>query len=805
MHIISSHVESYFPTTLQLLLCALRFLLSAFRQLVHHTTYDLGNKSCFQLEPFQYAVLLTQNTTYCLEERIHRLDYKSQYVILSEKVDTSFKNSNTQQTTSSNTISFYHRSIKQAVFQLTIFSMTTLADKVYGSPYQSQQYSHNQSSTPLSITYPPNDFQSSLHHNVYSPSSSIPQVEYALSVNQQPEFSQPDSGLIVPCTKPKRKRDDSWFKDKVLLIQAQANGQILHEEELAFLADPGIAEAQGTQIVITHNAAYQVNDLNAYESDFDEINTTKVALMVNLSHYGSDNLAEVHNHDNVNHNVINQAVQVMSCFEQSNIVNHSETEITSDSNIIPYSQHVVQIVLWYLDFGCSKHMTRDRSQLTNFVDKFLGTVKFGNDHMAKITGYDDYQIGNVTISRFYFVDGLRHNLFSVGQICDSDLEVAFRQHTCFIRNLKGVDLLSGSYGNNLYTLSLGDMMASSPICLLSKASKTKSWLWHRHLSHLNLDAINHLARQEAVASTCYTQNRSIIRLRHGKTPYELLHDKLPNLSFFHVFGAFCYPTNDSENLEKLQPNADIGIFIGYAPTKKAFRIYNQCTRRIIKTIHVDFDELTSMASEQSSSGPTLQEITPATISSRLVPNPTSSTPFVPPSRTDWDMLFQPLFDELLTPPPSVDHPAPEVIAPIAKVVAPKPAASTGLPSSTTVDQDAPSPIWELVPRPDKVMVITLKWIYKVKLDELGGILKNKARLVSRGYRQEQGIYFEESFAPVARLEAIRIFLAYASHMNMVVYQMDVKTAFLNGNLREKVYVSQSDGLWIQITPITCTR
>ncbi|GJT24609.1 retrovirus-related pol polyprotein from transposon TNT 1-94 [Tanacetum coccineum] len=220
-----------------------------------------------------------------------------------------------------------------------------------------------------------------------------------------------------------------------------------------------------------------------------------------------------------------------------------------------------------------------------------------------------------------------------------------------------------------------------------------------------------------------------------------------------------------------------------------------------------------------------------------------------------------MFEELLTPPPSVDHPAPEVIALIAKVVAPEPVVSTGSPSSTTVNEDAPSPnqgssfrkiiselerpvstrlqlheqalfcyydafltsvkpknykdaltqacwieamqeelheferleVWELVPRPDKVMVITLKWIYKVKLDEMGGILKNKARLVARGYRQEEGIDFEESFALVARLDAIRIFLAYAAHMNMIVYQMDVKTAFLNGILREEVYVSQPDG------------
>ncbi|GKA26502.1 retrovirus-related pol polyprotein from transposon TNT 1-94 [Tanacetum coccineum] len=139
---------------------------------------------------------------------------------------------------------------------------------------------------------------------------------------------------------------------------------------------------------------------------------------------------------------------------------------------------------------------------------------------------------------------------------------------------------------------------------------------------------------EVVATACYTQNRSIIRLCHGKTPYELLHDKLLDLSFFYVFGALCYPTNDSENLGKLQPKDDIGIFIGYAPTKKAFRIYNRHTRRVIKTIHVDFHELTAMASEHSSSGLTLHEMTPTTISLGLVPNPPPSTPFVPPSRTN---------------------------------------------------------------------------------------------------------------------------------------------------------------------------
>ncbi|GJV47029.1 retrovirus-related pol polyprotein from transposon TNT 1-94 [Tanacetum coccineum] len=365
-------------------------------------------------------------------------------------------------------------------------------------------------------------------------------------------------------------------------------------------------------------------------------------------------------------------------------------------------------------------------------------------------GYGDYQIGNITILRVYYVEGLGQNLFFVGQFCDSDLEVAFRKHTCFVCNLEGVDLLSGSQEINLYTLLIGDIMASSPICLLSKALKTKSWLWHRRLSHLNFGAINHLAKNglvrglpklkfekdhmclacamgkskkqsrkpksedtnqeklyllhmdlcgpmrvasinrkkyilvivddysqlnppvrniridngtefvnqtlrsyyksvgishqtsvvrsplqngfverrnhtlveaartmliyikaplflwaEAIATTCYTQNRSVIRHRHGKTPYELLNDRKPDLSYLHVFGALCYPNTDSEDLEKLQAKADKGIFIGYAPKKKAYHIYNQRTQKIIETIHVDFDELTAMASEQLGSGPGL--------------------------------------------------------------------------------------------------------------------------------------------------------------------------------------------------------
>nr|GEU91745.1 retrovirus-related Pol polyprotein from transposon TNT 1-94 [Tanacetum cinerariifolium] len=507
---------------------------------------------------------------------------------------------------------------------------------------------------------------------------------------------------------------------------------------------------------------------------------------------------------------------------------------------------VVQIVLRYLDSGCSKHMTGDRSQLTNFVNKFLGTVKFGNDHVAKIMGYGDYKIGNVTISRFYFVEGLGHNLFSVGQFYDSNLEVDFRQHTCFIRNLEGVDLLTGSRGNNLYTLSLGDMMASSPICLLSKDSKTKSWLWHRRLSHLNFGATNHLARQGLVRGASFR-----IRTNNGtEFVNQTLREYYEQVSISHETSVARSP---QQNGIVERHNRTL---IEAARIMKAFRIYNRRTRRIVKTIHVDFDELTTMAFEQSCSGPALHEMTLAIISSGLMPKPTSSTLFVPPSRNNWDFLFQPLLDELLAPPPidqvapspSKSQTTPETQPPVIPQdveednhdievahmgndplfsvpileVASDQSSSTVSPhtimhldhqisqhtSKCTKDHPLDNiidrsnakklnefewlEVWELVPRPDKVMVITLKWIYKVKLDELGGILKNKARLVASGYRQEEEIDFEESFAPVARLEAIRIFLAYAAHKNMVVYQMDVKTAFFNGNLREEVYVSHPD-------------
>ncbi|GJX48255.1 retrovirus-related pol polyprotein from transposon TNT 1-94 [Tanacetum coccineum] len=289
------------------------------------------------------------------------------------------------------------------------------------------------------------------------------------------------------------------------------------------------------------------------------------------------------------------------------------------------------------------------------------TVRFGNDHIARIMGYGDYQLGNVTISRVYYVEGLGHNLWWLIYFSDSDET------------------------QNLYTISLDYMLKTSSIYLLSKASKTKSWLWHCRLSHLNFGTLNKLAKDglargiprlefqkdhlcsacalgkrkksfhqpkaedtnqeklyllhmdlcggasacgeingkrryqtlveaartmlifskallflwaEAINTACYTQNRSLIRLRYKQ---KLIHELIAKIRnrciFFHVFGALCYPTNDNDDLGKLDAKADIGIFVGYAPAKKAFRIYNKRTRKIIETIYVKFDELTALASE----------------------------------------------------------------------------------------------------------------------------------------------------------------------------------------------------------------
>ncbi|GJY16344.1 retrovirus-related pol polyprotein from transposon TNT 1-94 [Tanacetum coccineum] len=480
-------------------------------------------------------------------------------------------------------------------------------------------------------------------------------------------------------------------------------------------------------------------------------------------------------------------------------------------------------------------------------NKSLGSIVFDvssssldecrNDHVIKILGYGDYQIGNVTISRVYYVEGLGHNLFSVRQFYDSNLEVAFRQHTCFIRNLEGVDLLTGSRGNNLYTLSLEDMMASSPICLLSKASKTKSWLWHRRLSHLNFSAINHLARHGLVRGLPklkFEKDHLCSACAMGKSkkkPHKPKSKDTNQEKLYLLHMDLCGPMCVASVNEKKYILVIVDDFSRFTWVK-CLRSKYEAPDFIIKFLKmiqkVGISHETSVARFLQQNGVVERR------NRTLIEAAHTMLIYAKASLFLWAEAVAST---------CVDRPSPEVIAPITEVVTPKPAASTGSPSSTTVDQDAPLPSnsqtktktlsfvisndveeenhdldvahmnndpffgisisknnseassssdviptivqtaapnsehttslvisEDLFPQDsnsmnklDKVMVITLKWIYK------------------------------ESFAQVARLDAIRIFLAYATHMNMIVYQMDVKTAFLNGILHEKVYVSQPDG------------
>ncbi|GJV34667.1 retrovirus-related pol polyprotein from transposon TNT 1-94 [Tanacetum coccineum] len=525
----------------------------------------------------------------------------------------------------------------------------------------------------------------------------------------------------------------------------------------------------------------------------------------------------------------------------------SKAKIVTDTPLSAKNK-VVQIILWIIDSGCSKHMTGDRSMLKNFVEKFMGTIRFRNDHLAAITGYSDYV-----------------------------------QEIRYIRNVEGDDLFTGDRESNLYTISILDMAASLPICLMSKASSTKSWLWHCRLSHLNFGTINDLTKHdlvnglpkfkygkdhlcsacerekskkasnppklvpsshfklellhmdlcgpmrvasingkkyilvivddysrftwahyeklgfmqqfstartpqqngvvercnrtlveaarpmfifsrlskflwaEAVSTACFTQNRSIIHIRHNKTSYELLRDKKLNVEYFHVFGSLCYPTNDQDDLGKIKPKADIGIFIGYSETSRGFQIYNRRTKKIMETIHVKFDELTAMASEHDT-----HEAPPIVTTSEEQTSPISLTVA--------DEFYQEDLAELdgntfLTPYDDPDFSEAESSIDLDPLnmhdtIEPKNIKEAMSDHSwiesmqDELHQFERLDVWELVPRPDGKNIIAVKWLWKNKSDAEDIVIRNKSHLVAKGYKQEEGIDFEESFALVARLEAV---------------------------------------------------
>nr|GEV89699.1 hypothetical protein [Tanacetum cinerariifolium] len=578
--------------------------------------------------------------------------------------------------------------------------------------------------------------------------------------------------------------------------------------------------------------------------------------------------------------------------------------------------------------------------------------------------------GTVTIKRVYYVEGLNHNLFSVGQFCDADLEVVFRKSTCYIRDLKGNDLLT--------------------------ATSSQAWLWHRRLSHLNFDTINLLSKNdiviglpklkfvkdhvcsscelgkskrksfqikttpsskrrlhllhmdlcgpmrvesingrkyvlvivddysrynwthflrskdetpevlidflrlvqrglhaqvrivrtnkgttflnktlhayfaserihhqtsvartpeqngvverrnrtlveaaltilsaakvplfflvEAIATACFTQNRSLVIPRHEKTPYHIINDQKPSVKFFHIFGSLCYIVRDGANLDKMKEKSDACIFVGYSTQLRAYMVFNKRSRVILETIHVNFDELSQMASDHVSSDPVPQCQRTVVEHDSLSPGPQcqENVPHAAGTVTtlnELDLLSSLMFDELLNgsthvvskssavttaDTPNQYHPLEQVIGnPSQSVRTRRQLESDGemCMFTLTVSRTEPKNIKEAMA--DSAWIESMQeelhqfdrldWLWKNERDEENTVIRNKSRLVAKGYAQKEGVDFKKSFAPVARLEAVRLFIAYAAQKSFTVYQMDVKTAFLYGPLKEEVYVNQPDG------------
>nr|GEX22777.1 hypothetical protein [Tanacetum cinerariifolium] len=460
------------------------------------------------------------------------------------------------------------------------------------------------------------------------------------------------------------------------------------------------------------------------------------------------------------------------------------------------------------------------------------TVKFENE-TAPILGYGDLVQGAVTIKRVYYVEGLNHNLFFVGQFCDADLEVAFWKSTCYIRDLKENDLLTGSRGTDLYSITLQDTTSPNLIYLMAKVTSSQAWLWHRRLSYMNFDTINLLSKNDIVIGlpkytwTHFLRSKDetpevlidFLRLvQRGRIHHQTSVSRTPeqngvverrNRTIVEaartMLSAAKVPI-DGENLDKIKEKGDACIFVGYSTQSRAYRVFNKRTRVIVETIHVNFHELPHMASDHVSSDPVPQSGT-VTTSNEL------------------DLLFSPMFAELLNGSSQV------VSNSSAETTADAPNQCQQQYTTSLNTQTTPEPTCQVLTQAPTVS--TTENINQTKMVEENAQVENdefvnifctpvqdRGETSSRhnikeamadsawiesmqeelhqfdrldGYAQKEGVDFEESFAPVARLEAVRLFIAYVAHKSFTFYQMDVKTAFLYGPLKEEVYVNQPDG------------
>nr|GEV50000.1 hypothetical protein [Tanacetum cinerariifolium] len=419
------------------------------------------------------------------------------------------------------------------------------------------------------------------------------------------------------------------------------------------------------------------------------------------------------------------------------------------------TSRVVQICLWCVDSGCSKHMTKKIKFLINFVWKFLGTVRFGNDHIVAILGFGDLkweilQSPGFTSLKVYFL-----------RTKDETLEV--------IKN----------FLKKIY------VRLQAPVIIVRTENETE------FKNHALKEYFNSLGITHETSATKTPQQNGVVKRRNrtlveaARTVLIFSHAPLflwaeaiatakTDISYLYVFGAVCYPKNDREDIDKLSAKGDIGFFFGYSANSVAYIVYNRRTKKFIETMNVTFDELLAMAFEQNSLRPEAPRIIPVAPVLQNLQAPTAPTMSIQDSAPAPTNSSNTLVSSHNVDAQSQQH-------------AQQQGNHTLSPAASAAD-DVPNAVFEedlfinpfTTPSTESVVSSTQYH------DEENTVIRNKTRLVVRGYRQEEGIYFEESFTPVARMEAIRIFLAYPAHKGFTVYQMDVKTAFLHGLLKEDV-------------------
>nr|GEU60049.1 hypothetical protein [Tanacetum cinerariifolium] len=481
---------------------------------------------------------------------------------------------------------------------------------------------------------------------------------------------------------------------------------------------------------------------------------------------------------------------------------------------------IVQLILFIVDSGCMKHMTGNLKLLCNFVEKFLGTVRFGNDQFAPILGYGDLVQGNVMINREVYM---------------------------FVRALQGNDLLVYNHGSDLYTISLQESTSSTSLRLMVKATPTQAWLWHRRVSHLNFDYINLFSKKDIVIGLPklkYVKDQLCSSCKLSKAKRSSFKSKaVPsskgrlNLLHMDLCGPMRVASINGKKyilvivddylrytwtlfLHKIKEKGDQCILVGYSTQSEGYHVYNKRTRMIVESIYICFDEIkevseTSVANNTSGLVPQRQKASdydnPDPVPQRQ--DVSSLVDADVSSQQELDLLFGSLYDEFFNAGsnPSMNIQSTSAPSTLTDVHADKNNNDQAEEENNDKIMNLPilsvyrhkkllsllhttlTLVWELVDKPFGKSIIMLKWLWKKKKDEDQTVIRNKARLVAKGYAQEEGIDFKESFAPVARLEAIRIFIAYAAHKSFPIYQMDVKMDFLNGPLKEEVYVAQPDG------------